>query len=55
MYPKVYASLGNHAHVLKAIYGLITRIDKISYGTAIAAMRTSRVESAAEGGVLKIW
>ena len=30
-------------------------VDKISYGTATAAMRTCRVESAAEEGVLKLW
>ena len=45
----------NHAHVLKVIYGLMSRVDKISYGTATAVMRTSRVEIAAEEGALKIW
>ena len=45
----------NHAHVLKAICGFMTRVDKISYGTVTAAIRTSRVESVAEGGVLEIW
>ena len=44
VYPEVYASLErprwNHAHVLKAVYGLMTSVDKISNGIATAAIRT---------------
>ena len=45
----------NHARELKTIYGLMTRVDKNSYGAVTAVMCTSRVESAVGEGVLRIW